>query len=53
MGKIFNVIGYLILFFVVLSNFININLSDTSIIILAVLSAVFMIVGIFIKDKKS
>jgi len=52
MGKILIIIGYLILFFIVLSNFINITLSDNSIIVLAVLSAIFMGIGIFIKDKK-
>lgn len=51
MGKLFSIIGYLILVFIILSNYINIQLSDTSIIILGIISAIFMSAGIFIKDK--
>ena len=52
MGKLFSVIGYLILVFIILSNYINIQLSNTSIVFLGIVSAIFMIVGIFIKDKE-
>lgn len=51
MGKLFSVIGYLILVFIILSNYLNIQLSDTSVVILGIISAIFMSVGIFIKDK--
>ncbi len=44
--------GYLILVFIVLSNYININLSDAITIVLGILSAIFMCIGILIKDKK-
>ena len=53
MGKILSLIGYFILLFVVLTNFINIKLSNTNIIILTILSAIFMSIGIFIKNKNS
>ena len=46
MRKIFSIIGYLILGFIVLSNYINIQLSNASVILLSVISAIFMIVGI-------
>lgn len=49
---IFSIIGYLILVFILLSNYINIELTDMSVIILAVVSAIFMILGILLKDKK-
>lgn len=49
---IFSIIGYLILVFILLSNYINIELTDVSVIILAVVSAIFMILGILLKDKK-
>jgi len=50
MGKVMSLIGYLILVFIIASNYINIELSDTSIILLGILSAIFMSIGIFIKD---
>ena len=51
MQKFFSIIGYLILVFIILSNYVNINLSDRSVIILGILSAIFMCIGILIKDK--
>lgn len=51
MGKIFSIIGYLILGFIVLSNYINIQLSTAIIILLSVISVIFMAVGILIKEK--
>ena len=51
MGKILSIIGYLILGFIVLSNYINIQLSTASIILLSVISVIFMAVGILIKEK--
>lgn len=51
MGKIFSIIGYLILGFIVLSIYIDIKLSNTSIILLSVISVIFMVVGILIKEK--
>lgn len=52
MNKIFSIIGYLIMVFILLSNYMNIVLSNGSVILLGVISAVFMCVGIIIKDKK-
>ncbi len=52
MGKFLKMLGYLILLFLVMSNYININLSNPIIILLGILSAVFMCTGIFIDDKK-
>ncbi len=52
MNKIFSIIGYLILAFIILSNYINIELTNTSVIILGVVSAVFMCAGTLLKDKK-
>ncbi len=52
MGKILKMLGYLLLLFLVLSNNINVSLSDASIIILGILSAIFMCIGILIDDKK-
>ena len=52
MSKIFSIIGYLIMVFIVLTNYINIVLSNGSVILLGVLSAVFMCIGIIVKDKK-
>lgn len=51
MGKIFSIIGYLILGFIVLSNYINIQLSNACIILLSVISVIFMVVGILMKEK--
>lgn len=51
MEKFFSTVGYLILVFIILSNHVNINLSDMSVIILGILSAIFMCIGILIKDK--
>lgn len=51
MGKIFSIIGYLILGFIVLSNYINIQLSTAIIILLSAISVIFMVVGILIKEK--
>lgn len=51
MGKIFSIIGYLILGFIILSNYINIQLSNAGVILLSVISAFFMVVGILIKEK--
>lgn len=51
MGKIFSIIGYLILGFIVLSNYINIQLSTAIIILLSVISVIFIVVGILIKEK--
>ncbi len=52
MGKFLKMLGYLILLFLVVSNYININLSNAIIILLGILSAVFMCIGIFINDEK-
>lgn len=52
MGKLFSIIGYLVLGFIVLSNYINVQLSNTCVILLAIVSAIFMVVGLLIKDKK-
>ena len=51
MGKIFSIIGYLILGFIILSNYINIQLSNESVILLSVISVFFWVVGILIKEK--
>lgn len=51
MEKIFSIIGYLILGFIILSNYINIQLSNASVILLSVISVFFMVVGILIKEK--
>lgn len=51
MGKIFSIIGYLILGFIVLSNYIHIQLSTAIIILLSVISVIFIVVGILIKEK--
>lgn len=51
MGKILSIIGYLILGFIVLSNYINIQLSTAIIILLSVISVIFMVVGILTKEK--
>lgn len=51
MGKIFSIIGYLILGFIILSNYINIQLSNESVILLSVISVFFFVVGILIKEK--
>ena len=51
MGKIFSIIGYLILGFIVLSNYIKIQLSNMGIILLSIISVIFMVVGILIKEK--
>lgn len=51
MGKIFSIIGYLILGFIILSNYINIQLSNESVILLSVISVFFLVVGILIKEK--
>ncbi len=53
MGKFLKMLGYLILLFLVVSNYININLSNPIIILLGILSAISMCIGIFIDDKKS
>lgn len=53
MSKYLKMLGYLILLFIVISNYINIDLSSVIIILLGILSAVFMCVGIFIDDTKS
>ena len=52
MGKLFSCIGYLILVFIILSNYLNIQVSNKSIIFLGIISAIFMVVGIFIRDKE-
>lgn len=44
-------IGYLILGFIILSNYINIQLSNESVILLSVISVFFWVVGILIKEK--
>lgn len=44
-------IGYLILGFIILSNYINIQLSNESVILLSVISVFFGVVGILIKEK--
>ena len=52
MGTLISVIGDVILGFIVLSNYISIQLSNTSVILLAIVSAIFMVLGLLIKDKK-
>ena len=52
MNKIFSILGYLILVFLLLSNHMNITLTDAIAIVLGVLGAAFMCVGILLKDKK-
>ena len=52
MSKCFQIIGILILAFIIISNHIDISLSNSAVIILAVLGAVLMCIGIFISDKK-
>ena len=52
MNKLFSFTGYLILVFIIISNYINISLTDMGVIILGIISAVFMSVGILLKDKK-
>lgn len=52
MGKLFSVIGYLILVFITFSNYLSIQLSNTSIILLGIISAIFMVVGTLIRDKE-
>ena len=51
MSKWLQMIGVLILVFILISNYIDIALSNTSVIILGVLCAVLWCIGIFIDDK--
>ncbi len=53
MGKYLKVIGFLILLFILLANYVSINLSNAITIVLGGLSALFMCIGIFISDKTS
>ena len=50
MGKYLKMLGYLILLFLVISNYININLPDAVIVSSGVLSAIFMCAGIYMSD---
>ena len=52
MGKLLSIIGYLILAFIVLTNYTSVQLSNTSVILLAIISAIFMVVGLLFKDKR-
>ena len=52
MSKWFKMMGVLLLVFILISNHIDISLSNLAVIILAVLGAVLMCIGIFIADKK-
>lgn len=52
MGKYLKILGYLILLFLVISNYININLPDAVIVSLGVLSAILMCAGTYISDTE-
>ena len=52
MGKMLSIIGYLVLAFITFSNYANISLNNTTIILLSIISAIFMCLGIIIKEKK-
>ncbi len=52
MQKFLMLLGYLILFFLVVLNYIDYDVSNVMIIILGIISAIFMGLGIFLKDKK-
>ena len=52
MSKLFSIIGYLILVFIILSNYIMVSLPDASVIVLGIVSAIFMGLGILLNDKK-
>ncbi len=52
MGKYLKMLGYLILLFLVISKYININLPDVAIVSLGVLSAIFMCAGIYMSDTE-
>lgn len=52
MQKFLMLLGYLILFFIVVLNYINFDISDAMIIILGIISAIFISLGIFLKDKE-
>ena len=52
MGKYLKMLGYLILLFLVISNYININFPNAITILLGVLSAILMCAGIYISDTE-
>ena len=52
MGKLLSIIGYLILAFIVLTNYTSVQLSNTSVILLAIIGVIFMVVGLLFKDKR-
>ncbi len=51
MSKWLQMIGVLILVFILISNYIDIALSNAAVIILGVLCALLWCIGIFIADK--
>ena len=53
MKNIFNILGWLILLFVILSNRIYIPLSDGIVIVLCIISAIFLCVGIIMNRKSN
>ena len=52
MKNLFNVLGWLILLFVILSNRLNLLLSDGIVIVLCIISAIFLCVGIIMNRKR-
>jgi len=51
MSKLFSLLGYSILLFLVFSNIVGYPISNAIVIVLAVLSAIFISISIIIKDK--
>ncbi len=52
MKNLFNILGWLILIFIILSNHIGFLLSDAIVIVLCIISAVFLCIGIIMNRKK-
>lgn len=50
--NLFNILGWLILIFVIVSNRIDIPLSDGIVIALCIISAIFLCIGIIMNRKK-
>ena len=51
MKNLFNILGWLILIFIILSNHLGFLLSDAIVIVLCIISAIFLCIGIIINRK--
>lgn len=51
MSKFLSILGFLMIIFLVVSNYLDVNISNPMVIVIAAISAIFICISVLMQDK--